>query len=303
MEERFVRGAPGFGVVLAAALCSPALATETGGSVYANGVESFMSGAMPPPGFYPIVYGTRYRATVLRDNDGVDIAAAVGGFRAEVTAVVPRFVWVTNRHVLGGQLAFHAIVPLLNVDVRVGPNQMSKAGVGDLNLAAALGYHASDKLHYVFAFEVNAPTGRYNRNDVANVSRNYWMVEPLLAISYMQPRGLNADLKLMYDYNFRNADTDYKSGREVHADYAVGWGFGKGWVVGAGGYVYRQISDDRVGSTNVAGGNRGRAFAIGPLVKYQSKNGWFVTVKYENQYGVRNRSDGGALWIKTIVPL
>jgi hypothetical protein len=180
---------------------------------------------------------------------------------------------------------------------------MSKAGVGDLNLAAALGYHASDKLHYVFAFEVNAPTGKYDRTDVANVGRNYWMVEPLLAISYMQPRGLNADLKLMYDYNFRNTDTDYKSGREAHADYAIGWGFGEGWVVGAGGYVYRQVSDDRVGSITVTGGNRGRAFAIGPVVKYQSKSGWFVTAKYENQYGVRNRSDGGAFWIKTIVPL
>jgi hypothetical protein len=305
MKVGFVRGALSVGVALAAAtmLCSPAQATEGGGSVYAHGVENFMSGALPPPGFYPIVYGTRYRATTLRDNDGNDIAAAVGGFRAEVAAVVPRFVWVTDHQLLGGQLAFHAIVPLLNVDVRVGPKQMSKAGVGDLNLAAALGYHASDKLHYVFAFEVNAPTGKYDRTDVANVGRNYWMVEPLLAISYMQPRGLNADLKLMYDYNFRNADTDYRSGREVHADYAVGWGFGEGWVIGAGGYVYRQVSDDHVGSAAAAGGSRGRAFAVGPVVKYQSKNGWFFTAKYENQYGVRNRSDGGAFWIKTIVPL
>jgi hypothetical protein len=175
MKVRFVRGTLSVGAVLAAAsmFCSPAQATEGGGSVYAHGVENFMSGALPPPGFYPIVYGTRYRATTLRDNDSNDIAAAVGGFRAEVTGVVPRFVWVTDHQVLGGQLAFHAIVPLLNVEVRLSPNQMSKAGVGDLNLAAALGYHASGKLHYVFAFEANAPTGRYNRNDVANVGRNY----------------------------------------------------------------------------------------------------------------------------------
>jgi hypothetical protein len=43
------------------------------------------------------------------------------------------------------------------------------------------------------------------------------MVEPLLAISDIQPRGLNADLKLIYDYNFRNADTDYKSERSAPA--------------------------------------------------------------------------------------
>jgi hypothetical protein len=305
MAIRFVRDALCAGAMLAAVslLCSRAQATEGGGSVYAHGVENFMAGAMPPPGFYPIIYGTRYRATSLRDNDGNDIAAAVGGFRAEVTGVVPRFVWVTNQQVLGGQLAFHVLVPLLNVDVRVGPARMSKAGIGDINLAAALGYHANDKLHYVVALEANAPTGAYERTDVANVGRNYWMVEPLLAVSYIQPRGLNADLKLMYDYNFRNTGTDYKSGRELHADYAVGWGFGGGWVVGAGGYVYRQVTDDRAGGVAVAGGNRGRAFAIGPVVKYQSKSGWFLTAKYEKQSSVRNRSDGGAFWIKTIVPL
>ncbi|MGJ7916174.1 transporter [Massilia sp. LXY-6] len=304
MKVGSLRAAVSIGAVMTAAsmFCNAALATEGGGSVYANGVESFLSGAMPPPGFYPIVYGTRYRATALRDSEGNDIAAAVGGFRAEVTGVVPRFVWVTKHQVLGGQLAFHAIVPLLDVDVRVGSNKMSKRGVGDLNFATALGYHASDKLHYVFAFEVNAPTGKYSRSDVANVGRNYWMVEPLLAISYIQPRGLNADLKLMLDYNFRNTDTDYRSGRELHADYAVGWGLGNGWVLGAGGYLYRQVSDDHVGGTDVAGGNRGRAFALGPVVKYQSKNGWFLTAKYENQYDVRNRADGGAFWVKTIVP-
>lgn len=287
---------------IAAALSGPAYATEGGGSIYANGVENFLSGAMPPPGFYPIVYGTRYRATALRDNNGDDISAALGGFRAEVTGVVPRFVWVTDKQVLGGQLAFHAIVPLLNVDVTIGANQQRKTGVGDINLAAALGYHVSDKLHYVVAFEANAPTGKYERGDLANIGRNYWNVEPLIAITYTQPTGVNADLKLMYDYNFRNTDTDYKSGQELHADYALGWGFGNGWVAGAGGYVYRQVTDDKQGGRTVPG-NRGRAFAIGPSIKYQSKDGWFIVAKYEKQYDVRNRPDGGAFWVKTIIPL
>lgn len=286
----------------AATLCGSASATEGGGSIYANGVENFLTGVMPPPGFYPLVYATKYRATKLRDNNGNDISSALGGFSVDVAGIVPRFIWVTDQKVFGGQLALHAIVPLLNVDVRIGPNSQSKSGIGDLNLATALGYHVSDNLHYVLALEVNAPTGRYNRNDLANVGRNYWNIEPLIAVSYVQPTGLNADLKLMYDYNFRNKDTDYKSGQELHADYAIGWGFGNGWVAGVGGYFYQQITDDKVAGQNVPG-NRGRAFAIGPSVKYQSKDGWFITAKFENQYGVRNRSDGSAFWLKTIIPL
>lgn len=80
-----------------------------------------------------------------------------------------------------------------------------------------------------------------------------------------------------------------------------GLGFGNGWVAGVGGYLYRQVSADDVGGSTVAG-NRGRALAVGPIVKYQSKSGWFLTARYENQYDVRNRSDGGAYCVKTIVP-
>jgi hypothetical protein len=291
------------GVLVGAALCAQASATEGGGSIYPNGVENFLAGAMPPPGFYPLVYATSYHATELRDDRGDDIAAAIGGFKANVAGVIPRFIWVTGQKVMGGQLALHAIIPLLNVDVRVGSNHNRNTGIGDINLAAALGYHVSPELHYVVALETNAPTGRYDSGDVASIGRNYWNIEPLIAVSYIQSKGLNADIKLMYDYNFRNKDTDYRSGQELHADYALGWGLGNGFVAGVSGYVYRQISDDKVAGVNVAGGNRGRAFAIGPSLRYQNDKGWMITAKYEHQYGVRNRSSGGAFWIKTLIPL
>ena len=298
-----LRACYGAAAVLGVAFCAPAYATEGGGSIYPNGVENFLLGAMPPPGFYPLVYGTKYRATELRDDRGNDIAAAIGGFKADVVGVIPRFIWVTEQRVFGGQLAVHAIVPLLNVDVRVGQNQNRNTGIGDINLAAALGYHVSPALHYVVALEANAPTGHYDRKDVASIGRNHWNIEPLIAISYIQSKGLNADLKFMYDFNFRNKDTAYKSGQELHADYALGWGLGNGWVAGVSGYLYRQITDDKVAGIAVAGGNRGRAFAIGPSLRYQNDKGWMITAKYERQYEVRNRASGGAFWIKTLIPM
>lgn len=303
MRIRIMAALPKAGgvIAVAAAFSGSACATEGAGSIYPNGIESFVAAALPPPGFYAIVYGTHYRATALRDDQGKDIAGAIGGFRAEVNAAVSRFLWTTDEQVLGGQLAFQFILPVLDVDVRMGPRQQRKTGIGDVNLAAALGYHVSEQLHYVVALEVNAPTGRFERDDIANVGRNHWNLEPVLAMTYMQPSGLNADLKLMADYNFRNTDTDYKSGRELHADYALGWGLGNGWVLGAGGYLYRQISDDEQGGLKIHG-NRGRAFAIGPLVKFQSTSGWLVTAKYENQSGVRNRPDGSAFWVKAFLP-
>ena len=64
-------------------------------------------------------------------------------------------------------------------------------------------------------------------------------------MSYIDPAGFNGDFVALYNHNFRNKDTDYKSGDEVNVDYSLGWGLGNGWVVGVGGYVYRQIADDK----------------------------------------------------------
>ena len=52
-----------------------------------------------------------------------------------------------------------------------------------------------------------------------------------------------------------------------------------GWTLGAGGYAYQQLNDDKLTGATVSN-NKGRAFAIGPSIKYDSGKGWFVTAKY-----------------------
>lgn len=106
----------------------------------------------------------------------------------------------------------------------------------------------------------------------------------------------------MYDFNLRNSDTDYRSGQELHADYSLGWGVGYGWVLGVGGYIYRQTTDDRQNGDRLED-NKGRAFAIGPSIKYSGASGWFVTAKWQKESDVRNRPEGEAYWIKLTLPL
>jgi hypothetical protein len=153
----------------------------------------------------------------------------------------------------------------------------------------------------VLGLDIYAPTGKYTKGDVANIGRNYWAVQPVVGVSYIDPAGLNADAKVMWTYNFENKDTDYKSGQELIIDYAVGWGLGQGWTVGAGGYLYQQLNNDKLAGATVAD-NKGRTFAIGPSVKYDSGKGWFVTAKYQTDTHVRNRADGAAFWVKAVFP-
>ena len=276
-----------------------AQATEGGGSSYPMGADNYMTGAMPPPGFYAQMFAERYRADRLLDNRG---KSALDDFHLSADVIAPRLIWVTEQKVLDGALAFHLNVPLVDLRVDVNGQHQKKTGMGDIIFGPALGYHYSDKFHAIYALDIFAPTGRYDRGDLANIGRNYWAFEPVAAFSYVDPAGVNADIKIMYDFNLRNSATDYRSGQELHADYSLGWGLGNGWVIGVGGYVYRQTTDDRQDGDRVAD-NKGRAVAIGPSVKYASDSGWFVTAKWQKESQVRNRPEGEAYWVKLTIPL
>ena len=86
-------------VVIVLSLCvlkaTDVSATENGGSAYPNGVEDFMSGALPPPGTYFIDYISYYHANDFKDSNGDTL---IPDFDLKVTANTFRFVHVTNKN-------------------------------------------------------------------------------------------------------------------------------------------------------------------------------------------------------------
>jgi len=283
-------------------------ATEGGLPIYPDGLENFISGALPPPGVHFLLYGGVVNYDKLRDNNGNEFIPGPPGsasFKARAYVVAPRAVWVTGTQLLGGQLAFHAVAPLLNVKVDVAGLSGKSSGLGDMTVGAALGYHASQSLHYVAAVDVFLPTGKYNKNELVNLGKNYVTVQPVFAISQIDPAGLNVDMKLMYDINMNNSDTNFKSGQALHADYAIGWGFGA-WAAGVGGYAFIQTtSDTGLGATTPGPGassGKGRAYAIGPSVRFFDGKGVLVTAKLQKEFNVRNRPEGTQFFVKATMP-
>ncbi|CAD5108575.1 SphA family protein [Zestomonas carbonaria] len=274
-------------------------ATEGGVSSWPMGIEIHGMGILPPPGTYGQVFVGNYLADTLRDDAGDKLPV---DFDLRVTTIVPRFVWVTERQVLGGQLGFHALLPLNDIRLNVGGQRDHKRGIGDAHLGPVIGFHPSDKFHVATGVDFILPTAsEYDKDDLVNLGTNYYTVQAVLAMTYLDPAGFNADVRLMHDYNFENRDTHYRSGRELHADYTLGWGLGNGWVIGVGGHAYQQISDDKCGASaqvDATDGNRGRTFSIGPAVQYASKDGWFFSAKWQDESGVRNRPEGQTYWLK-----
>ena len=275
-----------------------AFATEGGGGAYPLGAENFLVGAIPPPGKYFIDYAVHYRATTFRDGSGNSI---IPDFKAKVTANAFRYLHVTDIRMLGGNFGWDVVVPVLKVDVTLPGRSQSKEGVGDILVDPLAIIWYTKNYHSVAVFEMFIPTGRYDKADIANLGRNYWTFTPVYAGTYLADNGLEASFRVQYDMNTKNHATDYRSGHEFHVEYNVAQHFGK-LALGLNGYYYRQTTDDEVAGAKVGpDGNRGRAFAWGPGVKYQHKNLIFVG-PYQRETQVRNRPEGDKFWFKAYVP-
>jgi hypothetical protein len=295
-------------------LTTSVYATEGGGGVYPNGSEDCYSGCLPPPGLYFLNYVQYYRADKFKDNSGHDLKTPLGAkadFEVDAFANAARLVWVTKKTLFGGNVLSHLILPVVYQHVRfdlgpLGLNTQSKTGLGDITLGPfGIAWH-SPNWHFVTGVDINMPTGSYSNGDLANISRNYWNIEPVVAVTYLTKNGFEASAKFMYDFNFVNADTHYLSGQEFHFDYFVGQKFANQWTVGATGYAYWQTTDDKWHGDKVRKTEftpdgltlqKGQVFAVGPLVRYDYKNMFFL-LKYNFEMEAKNRPEGGKAWFR-----
>lgn len=153
-------GMPAAAAAMAVVFLAPAVqAGEGGGSSYPGGVENFLTGAAPPPGFYVLEYGNVYRADKLKDGSGKDVPIPV--FKVAANVAATRFAWSTTTSVAGGNLLLHAIVPVVDLKVEVPGLAQRKTGLGDITFGPALAFHHSPSLHSVVGVDLVAPVGRY----------------------------------------------------------------------------------------------------------------------------------------------
>lgn len=279
-------------------------ATENGGGAYPNGAEGFMTGIVPPPpGLYMIDYTMYYGANDFMDGNGSSIDAP---FDLTAWGNIPRIINVTDKRLFGAQWAQHIFIPILYLDVTTPGGNDDNFGLGDIIVDPfILAWHTKN-LHWAVGMDTYIPLGAYDKNEIANLGRNYWTFEPVAALTYLSDSGYEASAKIMYDINTRNNATDYKSGDEFHFDYALAKKVGN-YAVGIGGYYYKQVTGDDgtvmtpAGAVD-AGDNKGQTIAAGPQISYQHKGMSFV-LKYQQEFETENKFEGGKVWFKFITAL
>jgi hypothetical protein len=181
-------------------------------------------------------------------------------------------------------------------------------GIGDIVLIPLMVNHKfSPDFSTNFRVAAYAPTGDYQVGRLANPGKNYWTVEPTLALMYFgQKNGFEASLFAGYDFNTENNDTNYKTGNQFHMDGTLAQHFPlAGGLAGAGvtGFWYQQVTGDS-GAGATFGGFEGGASGIGPAISYTKKVGnvdMMAELKWLHELETTRRLEGDYIWFKLVL--
>jgi len=176
---------------------------------------------------------------------------------------------------------------------------------GDPVPGALLGWH-SGNWHWNVGVLVNVPIGYWKRGNLSNIGFNRAMIDTNAAVTWLdQDNGLEVSVATGVTYNFKNSDTDYKTGTEFHAEWAVMKSLSKSFGIGLVGYHYQQLNGDS-GAGATLGDFKGRVTALGPAINYSFSLGKIpisTNLRYLKEFNVRNRLDGQAALLTLTVPL
>ncbi|MCO7262949.1 SphA family protein [Dickeya zeae] len=276
---------------------TPAMATENGTPSTAAGTYDFGAGFLPRTTDLG-TFGSRvayYSAHANLDSTGNKKNTP---FSLQVLSMSLVWLKMTDQTLLGGRYGFGAIQPFFKMDMDmvaqtpIGPLPLSGDVFRQADLQVIpliLGWVPSHNFSINTQFQVQAPTGDYDKNRLVNPGLNHWVFSPMLNATYITNSGFEVSSSFQVDFNTENHETDYRNGTEYRYEYAAGQHIGN-WTVGIGGYYYNQFSDDR--SHTLTAGNRSRTFAYGPAVSYFSPTSpafWIHAYKEDDS---RNRTQG-----------
>jgi hypothetical protein len=171
-------------------------------------------------------------------------------------------------------------------------------GLGDVTFEAQMGWDNSwDNGEFSHSFHLLAvtPTGRYASGFYPFVGLNRPSFDVGWAFTWFDKGSkLQFNGALGFMASLENDATHYRTGDEFHLEWAVGYKFDNGLIIGVAGYDYRQITGDS-GSGAILGPFEGTVDAIGPGLSYSGKFGdtpVTISVRDYEQYNAKHMIRG-----------
>lgn len=234
---------------------------------YANGVLGIKAASLPPPGFYWALYNSFYNADRLNDKDGNKLGL---GFDLSVYALVNRFLWVSNKKILGADFAGDFLIPFVYTDIEMKALGVKddQWGLGDIIVEPFILAWHKPRYDAAFGLSIFAPTGKYNKLRAASPGRDMWTQMSTLGGTYYfdTEKIWSVSILSRYEIHSKKDKSDVRLGNDFHLEWGIGKTLAKVWDVGLTGYSQWQVTDDHGSDVTWNKDDHDSVHAIGPEI-------------------------------------
>ncbi|MBU9172109.1 transporter [Burkholderia gladioli] len=275
------------------------------------GGTTFFDGFSGPPGWSYLGEVRYSTADSIKNADG-STNSAFRHPRVDSFTWINHLAYASPWQLAGGALGFNVLVPLTWLHGSFDQPGASLSGggmaLGDVTFGPQLQYapilDSSGHPLFVqrFEFDAIAPTGQYKRNADLTQSSGYFSLNPYWAASLFPLPKVELSWRLHYLYNFRNHDPsasyplafnnqpvgDTQAGQAAWINFATSYALTPSLHVGVNGYFFRQLGDDRINGTSVAG--REQVLGIGPGLFWQMTRTRALWLNAYTETAVRDRT-------------
>lgn len=231
------------GFVMLSALGNPSMAAN---GHYVPGVEGLKGSVVPPPGIYYRGYLVHYDIDALRDDQGTKLPDSNTG---SVSALVNRFIWMTDKKILNADYGMEAIIPLqrTSLDFGIAGIDSTERGVGDVFVSPlVLGWHGQ-QWDAVAAAGIWLDTGEYSSTEPASIGKGFRTTMLTLGGTYYPDAAKSWSLSALSRYEIKSKQDE--TGITPGDSWLVEWGIGKqldnGLELGVIGYNSWQLENSK----------------------------------------------------------
>ncbi len=291
--------------VVPALMMLPAIsghAAENGNYSFPAGASLYLIGGFPPvPGNYLQVMAAHTDSSRLNNSRGDEIKGT--DFDLKVNAATVRFFTVWDSHIFGADSFASELIGTYahaknSMNTPDGHFSDSQDGLGDIIIGPFLfqwDLGENKNWHAVFATDYVIPTGSYSKNRALNVSNNRFSIQPIVALRYESPLGFELGVEPRLSFNWKNQDTNYKTGTEVFVEYMAAYKIGQ-WKAGVSGYYADQLEEDELNGKKLSD-SKTKGFGIGPTLQYQFPNHSVVIASWQKDIVAENKSENNNFYL------
>jgi len=230
---------------------------------YVPGIAGVQAASAPPPGMYYVSYLIDYNIDSFRAPGSSNNLP--GNNSGTVTALVNRFIWMTDQQFLGADYGMEAIVPLVRTSLTVNAAGISdsRSGVGDIFFGPLiLSWHGPQ-------WDAVAGAGMWfdsaSASYPASPGKGFKsaMLTGGMTYYFDSAKTLTGSALMRYEFNTRK-DSGFRPGQQMSLEWGLGKSFGA-VTAGIVGYSQWQTTNDKgVGATT----DRAARHAIGVELAY-----------------------------------